>query len=63
VTERAQAALQQTAAVAAAAPAPAPVLTATASETADPLQRAIQTLETLDIDLGLQELEEWAPPA
>jgi ribonucleoside-diphosphate reductase beta chain len=60
VTERAQAALQQAAAVAAAAPAPAPVLTATASETADPLQRAIQTLETLDIDLGLQELEESA---
>ena len=60
VTERAQAALQQAAAVAAAAPAPAPVLTAAASETADPLQRAIQTLETLDIDLGLQELEESA---
>jgi len=60
VTERAQAALQQAAAVAAAAPAPAPVLAAPASEAADPLQRAIQSLETLDIDIGRQELEESA---
>jgi ribonucleoside-diphosphate reductase beta chain len=60
VTERAQAALQKLAAVAAAAPAPAPVLAAPVSEGADPLQRAIQTLETLDINVGLQELEESA---
>jgi len=60
VTERAQAALQKLAAVAAAAPAPAPVLAAPVSEAADPLQRAIQTLETLDINVGLQELEESA---
>jgi ribonucleoside-diphosphate reductase beta chain len=60
VTERAQAALLQAAAVAAAAPAPAPVLAAPVSEAADPLQRAIQTLETLDINVGLQELEESA---
>jgi ribonucleoside-diphosphate reductase beta chain len=46
--------------VAAAAPAPAPVLAAPVSEAADPLQRAIQTLETLDINVGLQELEESA---
>jgi ribonucleoside-diphosphate reductase beta chain len=59
-TERAQAALLQAAAVAAAAPAPAPVLAAPVSEAADPLQRAIQTLETLDINVGLQELEESA---
>ena len=60
VTERAQVALKQAAAVAAAAPAPAPVLAAPVSEAADPLQRAIQTLETLDINVGLQELEESA---
>jgi ribonucleoside-diphosphate reductase beta chain len=60
VTERAQVALQQAAAVAAAAPAPAPVQAAPVSEAADPLQRAIQSLETLDIDIGLQELEESA---
>ena len=59
-TERAQAALLQAAAVAAAAPAPAPVLATPVSEAADPLQRAIQTLETLDINVGLQELEESA---
>ena len=59
-TERAQAASLQAAAVAAAAPAPAPVLAAPVSEAADPLQRAIQTLETLDINVGLQELEESA---
>ena len=60
VTERAQAALLQAAAAAAAAPAPAPVLATPVSEAADPLQRAIQTLETLDINVGLQELEESA---
>jgi len=59
VTERAQAAMQQAAVTAAAvAASPAPAATEASSLAADPLQRAIQSLEALDIDVGLQELEE-----
>ena len=41
------------------APTPAPASPQTAVA-ADPLQRAIQSLETLDVNVGLQELEESA---
>jgi len=69
VTERAQAALEQAAIVAAAAAraqaaaavaAPVAAPAATPSVSADPLQQAIASLETLDVDSGLAELEESA---
>ncbi len=69
VTERAQAALEQAAIAAAAAAhaqaaaavaAPVAAPAATPSMSADPLQQAIASLETLDVDSGLAELEESA---
>ncbi len=69
VTERAQAALEQAAIAAAAAAraqaaaavaAPVAAPAATPSVSADPLQLAIASLETLDVNAGLAELEESA---
>jgi ribonucleoside-diphosphate reductase beta chain len=69
VTERAQAALEQAAIAAAAAArtqasaaaaAPVAAPAAAPSVAADPLQLAIASLETLDVNAGLAELEESA---